>query len=203
MITLRSTHAELIAEMERIRVMYRLKHTMRYLSQRDQNVHSESVAEHIYSMKIIAQYFLPLEDSEEQLNRVRIDELILFHELGEIETGDIIFHKKSDKLRREERKAAARVAKQLPKSIQTLSLDRVKEFDSCKTPEARFAYAIDKIEPIFEMFEDAVLPLFRIHGISREVAVGGKKKACDTYPYLMLFINAWEQRLVSLKAFPS
>lgn len=71
-ISLKSSDKEVLEEMERIRVMYTLKHTMRYQSVRNHDEHSESVAEHLFSMQLIAHYFLALEDPAETLDRVRI-----------------------------------------------------------------------------------------------------------------------------------
>ena len=191
MITLQSTDEEVIEEMRRIRVMYVFKHTLRYQSKRDYSEHSESVAEHIYSMNVIAQYFLPLEDPKGSLDRERIHELILFHELGEIETGDISFHQKEEEHRILERMAAQRVIETLPESMKPVARERLAEFEECITPEARFAFAVDKVEPIFEMFEEHVLPLFKKQNIPQGVAVGWKKESTKDFPYMRLFIDAW------------
>ena len=198
-----SSNADILEEMRRIRVLYTLKTTLRYQTTRDHSVHSESVAEHLFAMEIIAQYFLPLEDPKSSLDRTRIHELILFHELGEIETGDIVFHQKNDDHREEERRAAERIAKKLPASLQALALDRVREFDEGQTAEAKFADAIDKIEPIFEMFDESVLPAFRRLHITREMAVGNKRLATGDFPYMRKFLDAWEERAVSLDIFPA
>src|SRR3989338_3485938 len=203
MITLDSTDEEILDEMRRIRVLYTLKHTMRYQSVRDHDVHSESVAEHLFAMQVIAQYFLPLEDPHGQLDRIRINELMLFHELGEIETGDILFHRKNDADREAEKQAAERVARQLPEALQHIALHRLHEFDACETAEALFADAIDKIEPIFEMFEESVLPAFKRLHITRDMAVARKRDAAEHFPYMRRFLDAWENRAVSLNKFPA
>ncbi len=198
------TDAYVLSEIERLRVLYKLKSVMRYRSTRDTSVHSESVAEHLFAMQVIAQYFLPLEDEKGKLDRTRIHELILFHELGEIETGDIINHQKTDEHREFERLAAARVAQMLPASMQEIALARQREFDECATPEARFADAIDKIEPIFEMWDEQVaLPLFRRFNYTRNDALKGKMEATEEFPHMRRFIEAWDRRAVSLDVFPS
>lgn len=197
MINLESTDAEIIEEMEKLRVLYTLKTTMRYRTIRP-DVHSESVAEHLFAMQIVSQYFLPLEDPAGLLDRVRINELILFHELGEIETGDIVFHKKTDAQRKEERVAAGRVAARLPESLQKLTLERLDEFEANETPEATFVSAIDKIEPIFEMFDmDVARASFRRNGVLHHHAVDSKYIATETFPYMRRFLEAWEKRAVS------
>lgn len=195
------TNEEILEEMRRIRRLYTLKETMRYLSVRDHSVHSESVAEHLFGMQIIAQYFLPLEDPEENLDRMRINELILFHEIGEIETGDITFHKKSQEHRDIEHEAAKRVADSLPESMRELAWERFEEFEANETPEAHFAVAIDKLEPIFEMMQEKGYPLYKAQSITRDIAIGGKMLATQKYPHMQRFLDAWTEHMVALNAF--
>jgi putative hydrolases of HD superfamily len=198
-----STDEVILEEMQRIRVLYKLKHTMRYQSVRDHDVHSESVAEHIYAMFALANYFLPLDDPHGTLDRLRVYELMLYHELGEVETGDIVFHRKSESDKLREQEAARRVIQMLPESTRRIAQDRFDEFEACSTPEAKFADAIDKLEPIFEMFEEEVLPAFRRLGITRSMAVDKKRIAAKPYPHLSRFLDAWERRAVALDIFPS
>lgn len=181
--------------------MYALKETMRYMSIRDNAVHSESVAEHLFGMMVLAQYFLPLEDPEHRLDKVRLSELILFHEIGEIETGDISFHQKKQEHVEREREAARRVADSLPTSMQSLAWERFHEFESCKTAEAEFAVALDKLEPIFQMMHELGHPLFKVQGITQAIGTDGKKIATAKYPHMRRFLDAWTEYMVSLKAF--
>lgn len=203
MLTLDSSAEEFIAEMQRLRELYALKQVMRYNSTRDANAHSESVAEHIFGMQTLANYFLPLEDPARNLGAMHIHELILYHELGEIETGDIMFHRKSNEQKEEERRAAERVASRLPESVGAVALDRFLEFDAAETPEAKFADAIDKVEPIFQLFDPVVgLSLYKNMGITKEVAIGKKRIATETFPFMRKFLDAWTERAVALDAFP-
>src|SRR3989344_7404524 len=178
------TDTEILEEMKRLRKMYALKGVMRYKSSRDMLVHSESVAEHLFGMQVLAQYFLPLEDPKRLLGRERIFELILFHEIGEIETGDILFHHKGEEQAEEERRAAGRVAAQLPVSLRGIAHERFLEFDACTTPEARFTDAIDKIEPIFELFEEKAYANLKVNGVTLDIGVNGKRAATEKYPHM-------------------
>jgi putative hydrolase of HD superfamily len=187
--------------MKRIRKLYALKSVMRYKTNRDHSVHSESVAEHLYGMQVISTYFLPLEDARRQLDWVHIAELILFPEIGEIETGDILFFQKRDIDREEERRAAKRVADQLPQSLRTLAYERFMEFDTCDTPEAKFADAVDKMEPIFELLDDINVKSFTRLGLKKDMAIHGKRTATEAYPYLRRFLDAWTEYMVSIDGF--
>jgi putative hydrolase of HD superfamily len=198
---LSATVQEIIEEMHRVRRMYVLKETMRYFSKRDTNAHTESVAEHLFGMQVLAQYFLPLEDPQYALDRYRINELILYHELGEIETGDIPMALKTDADREFEKGAAKRVADSLPAHLAPLAWERFEEYEFRKSPESFFVFAIDKIEPIFQMLHPLGYPLFKEQGYTREIAVGNKIDATEQYPYMRKFVDAWTEHMESIDAF--
>jgi putative hydrolase of HD superfamily len=198
---LAASDKEILEEIRRIREMYTLKHTMRYESARDHEVHSESVAEHIYGMFVLADYFLPLEDPERKLDRSKLHRLVLYHELGEIELGDTMFHKKSDANTRAEAEAAKVVAVRMPEHVRAPALASFEEFEAGTSPEARFAVALDKLEPIFELSTDIGSALYRQHGMNKEVAIGKKYVVSEGYPYLRRFLDAWLNWMVSINAF--
>jgi len=62
---------------KQLRVAYKLKSTIRYAGSRDLSVHGESVAEHVFALLFLAQYFLPLEDPEQKLSKERVYETML------------------------------------------------------------------------------------------------------------------------------
>lgn len=198
---LTATVEEIIDEMHRVRRMYVLKETMRYFSKRDTSRHSESVAEHLFGMQILAQYFLPLEDPHYALDRYRINELILFHEIGEIETGDIPMAVKTEADREFEKGAAKRVADSLPSHLSEVAWKRFHEYEFRESPEAFFTFAIDKIEPIFQMLHPKAIPLFREQGFTRDIALGNKIDATEQYPYMRKFVDAWTEHMESIDAF--
>ncbi len=198
---LSATTEEMVEEMQRIRRLYVLKETMRYFSKRDTSIHTESVAEHLFGMQVIAQYFLPLEDPNYSLDRYRINELILYHELGEIETGDIPMAIKTDQDREFERGAAERVAQSLPSHIRDLAWQRYVEYEDRTSPEAVFTFAVDKIEPIFQMLHPLGYPLFKEQGYTREIAVGNKIDATERYPYMRKFVDSWTEHMEAIDAF--
>jgi len=203
MLTLDAPSEEFIAEMQRLREFYALKSVMRYNSTRDTSVHSESVAEHLYGMQILANYFLLLEDPRGELDPMRIHELILYHELGEIETGDIVYHEKTELHKEEERLAAHRVSQRLPHSMGARALERFLEFEARQSPEAHYVHGVDKIEPIFQLFDEKFgLRLYKNMGVTEEVAMGTKLRATEKFPFMRRFLEAWRDRAVALDAFP-
>lgn len=108
----------------------------------------ESVAEHIFSMAMLAWWIVDAHFP--QLDRDRVIRMILVHELGEIYTGDIIPGDAvplAEKHRRE-REGFWQVVGKLPKGEEYLAL--WEEFEAGATPEARFVRQIDRLEMAFQ-----------------------------------------------------
>ena len=63
---------KVLADLNRLQYLYRLKEVIRYDEERTEIDTSESVAEHVYGMFILTEYFLPLEDPDKQLSKERI-----------------------------------------------------------------------------------------------------------------------------------
>jgi 5'-deoxynucleotidase YfbR-like HD superfamily hydrolase len=63
---------------------------IRYNRTRTEEIHTQSVAEHTFNMQALAQYFLPLEDDSAELDAQRVFKMITWHDIGEIESGDVM-----------------------------------------------------------------------------------------------------------------
>ena len=127
----------------RFRKLYELKKIYRHNSVEGRK---ESVAEHVWSALMLADYILTT--SHLTLNRLRIYELLMYHDIVEIEAGDIpIHHEERRKNKQEnEKKALAKLMKDLPKEIAEKLSILFDEFEQQKSPEAQFARAIDKLD---------------------------------------------------------
>ncbi len=144
-----------INELRKVQRLYGLKKIIRYNHTREHEPHTESDAEHIFGMHCLVDYFLPLEDTDRKWDRDRIRTMVQYHEIDEIVTGDIVgYHKSSDDLNNE-RTAAEKVITQLPESMQQAVREALDEYEAQSTPEAKFAKAIDKIEPVFHIYNEA------------------------------------------------
>ena len=125
----------------KLRLIYTLKTTYRDASCGDRK---ESSAEHTWSAMMLADYFL--DKVEIPLDRQRVFALLLYHDLVEIEVGDTPIGPQHDEKGKDQREiqGAEALAQQLPMGKKFLSL--FKEFQEGKTPEAKFARAIDKLD---------------------------------------------------------
>ena len=145
---------QVLSDLKRLQYLYRLKEVIRYDQERNEKDTTESVAEHVYGMFLLTEYFLPLEDPQQLLSKERIYQMMLFHDIDEIETGDTLGYRKTDDDRANELAAMKEVLRGAPEHMQQLMKDRVSEYETKTTGEARFAKAIDKIEPLVQIYNE-------------------------------------------------
>ena len=113
----------------------------------------ENDAEHSWHLAMMA--MLMCEYANEPVDRPHVMEMVLIHDLIEIDAGDTYaYDTAGNKTKRErELKAADRLFNILPKD----QADRLRglwdEFEENITPEARFANSLDKMQPL--MLNDA------------------------------------------------
>ncbi len=107
----------------------------------------ESPAEHSWSCLILADYFLN-RMKEVKIDRLKVYELLMYHDVVEIEAGDVnLLNEQERKHKAEREKQAAHVLKKhLPSVLGTKFFTLFQEYERGKTPEARFARAIDALD---------------------------------------------------------
>tara|TARA_Y100000310_G_scaffold78020_1_gene74630 strand:- start:34775 stop:35332 length:558 start_codon:yes stop_codon:yes gene_type:complete len=135
----------------KLRKLYQLKHVERVgpVGKRQ-----ESPAEHTWSALILADYFLNIMN-DPTLNRLKIYELIMYHDVVEIECGDVaVDDYEGRKNKVEQEKAAAHLIKEhLPKALGQKFHDLFEEFEAKETPEAKFAKAIDSFDALMHFLD--------------------------------------------------
>ena len=108
----------------------------------------ENDAEHAWHMAIMA--ILLSEYANEKIDVLKTVTMLLIHDIVEIDAGDTYAYdseaKKSQRQREE--KAANRIFGLLPEDQQKQFRAIWEEFEACETPEAKFARAMDNIQPI-------------------------------------------------------
>lgn len=181
------TREEVLEAIEQIQYLYRLKHEIRYAAKRTPKDTTESVAEHIYGMHIVATYFLPLEDPTNTWNKERIFELITWHDIDEVETGDTVGFLKTAQQRSGENEAAERVVQKAPQHMRSHVLTLLNEYAKHDTPEARFVKAIDKIEPVFQLFNDTGKEVMRSLNTRKEDHINIREPYIRDFPYIKFF----------------
>ena len=125
----------------------KLKTILRQTSLMD-NSRRENSAEHSWHLAVMA---LTLgEYAEAGTDLTRVVKMVLIHDIVEIDAGDTFAYDAqgyTDKDEREQR-AAARIFGLLPDEQRDELLALWREFEAITTPEARFANALDRLEPL-------------------------------------------------------
>lgn len=111
-------------------------------------VSRENDAEHAWHMAIMT--LLLVEYAAEPVDVLRTISMLLIHDLVEIDAGDTYAYDEQGKTTRRERELAAadRVFAMLPADQGEKMRALWDEFEAGETPEARFAMAMDRIQPM-------------------------------------------------------
>jgi putative hydrolase of HD superfamily len=139
--------ARLLKQIDFIVEIDKLKHIFR------QNVligtsRNENDAEHSWHLAVMA--ILLSEYAAAKLDVLRVVKMVLIHDLVEIDAGDTFCYDEKaneDKAEREQ-KAAERLFNILPEDQAKEIWELWREFEELKTPEARFAACLDRLEPL-------------------------------------------------------
>jgi 5'-deoxynucleotidase YfbR-like HD superfamily hydrolase len=197
------TDEEILEEANRLVVGYKQKQIIRYASKREVDAHAESDAEHVFGLIYLAQYFLMHEPGAQLLDPNKVNQVLLFHDFPEIKYGDVVTYAKTESDIEKENNAAKEVFESLPQSLQSVAHDRWEEYEEHTTPEGKFCYALDKIEPLFELMDPVAIQSIKRLKITREMHVGNKYKAAANFPLMLRFTDVitkdWDTRDVFWK----
>jgi putative hydrolase of HD superfamily len=108
----------------------------------------ENSAEHSWQIALLAASMAQY--SAEPIDIDRVICMLLVHDIGEIDTGDTIFYAEEGWPERKagELAAVTRIFGMLPEPQAAKFLSLWREFEDCRTPEARFAHAADRAMPV-------------------------------------------------------
>ena len=133
----------MIDDIQKLRIINKLKTTYRFSTVENRK---ESTAEHTWSAMIWADFFLT--NTNTKLDRVKVYELLMYHDVAEIYAGDTPLHPEIKQTNKKEKElnAAQQLQKELPTPINNKFFSLFQEFEERKTPEAKFAKAIDALD---------------------------------------------------------
>jgi len=135
-------------DLNKFRIFNKLKTVYRFA---EAGLRKESSAAHSWGAMILADFYITKmekDGSNIKLDRLKVYELLMYHDLVEIETGDIplmpdLSHRNKSK---NEHVASLVLAKKLPDILAKKYLTLFSEFQNQKTVEACFAKAVEAIE---------------------------------------------------------
>lgn len=138
----------------------------------------ENDAEHAWHMAVMA--YLLKEYANEEINVGHVMFMCLIHDIVEIEAGDTYaYDTEGKKTEKEREEAAAEHLFGLLPEDQRDELHRIfEEFNTGSTPEARFAKAMDNLQPLLLNNSNNGSD-WKEHGISRKQVEGRQRQTRD------------------------
>ena len=158
------TDEYITSEIEKLKYPYRLNSVIRYNLERKEPFQTQSLAEHVANMIFLAFYFRDFEDPNHELDFEKVIKLIMMHDMGEIETGDIIAPSKEESDYIAEIEAIKLVKEKSPSFIANEIESFYEESENPKTKEGKYARAIDKFDgQFFWMDKEKVEMVIEVH----------------------------------------
>lgn len=139
----------LLSQIEFIKEIDKLK----YIQRRTKLINSdrnENDAEHSWHLAIMA--VVLAEHANEPVDILKVVKMLLIHDLVEIDAGDTFIYdtQKDHTNTDEERLAAKRIFGMLPEAQAKELTDIWEEFEAGNSAEAKFARAMDRLEPLLQ-----------------------------------------------------
>lgn len=108
----------------------------------------ENSAEHSWHLAMTALAMAPL--AAEAVDLDRVIRILLVHDIVEIDAGDVFIYDEAARAAKqvEEQAAADRIFALAPEPFATELRELWDEYESRDTPEARFAYSCDRLQPL-------------------------------------------------------
>ena len=191
------TPEKILEDVDKLRYFYTLKEVTRYNTPREQGDDTESVAEHLYGMQLLAQYFLPLEDAAGEFDRGSVSSLITLHDIDEIETGDYVSYIKTEEHRLEAEAAMPKVLSMVPSHIKDAVVSIVNEYETQATKEAQFVKAIDKIEPLIQVYTEKGRIICHRNKCTAGDSLRIKEKYIEGFPFIKKFALTLHAELIA------
>ena len=163
---------------EFVRRALALKDQMRRGWQRIGIARPESVADHSWGVALLA---LAAAESRPQLDRARLLELAIVHDIAEALLGDLVpgeYAHKGEKVARE-RRALEDLVDTLPLQLRGRLLARFEELASDSSEEAKLVHQLDKLEMAFqaERYHVQGTPASALEGFHDSAAKGVSDRA--------------------------
>ena len=151
----------------------------------------ENDAEHSWHLSLMA--ILLVEQAAEEVDLMKVLKMLLIHDVVEIDAGDTFAYDQVGNQDKEEReqKAADRLFGLLPEDQATAYRALWDEFEARQSPEARYAAALDRLQPLLLNFHTEGAA-WQKHGIKKAQVVARNEHIGEGAPALW----AYAQKLI-------
>lgn len=139
---------------------------------------NENDAEHAWHMAIMA--YLLKEYANEEVDISKVMLMCLIHDVVEIDAGDTYAYDEVNLKTQKERedKAKERIFSMLPDDQKDILISLFDEFEEGKTPEAKFAKAMDNLQPLL-LNNSNNGGDWRMHGVNKTQVYGRQGKTAE------------------------
>jgi putative hydrolase of HD superfamily len=139
----------LVAQLAFLRELDKAKNVLRQ-SHVEGSARREDDAQHQWHVAVMA--LLLAEHAEEPVDVSRVVAMLLLHDVVEIDAGDVFVYDEAAQVGKREREEACadRLYGLLPPDQATWARALWEEFEAKETPEARFAGALDRLQPLLQ-----------------------------------------------------
>ncbi len=162
----------------------------------------ENSAEHSWQLAVMVMVLSEYAERDVEVEKVL--KMVLIHDLVEIDAGDTYaynFEAREDKKERE-REAAERIFGLLPADQAEEFRALWEEFEALETPEARFANAVDRVQPLIHNYSTNG-ESWREHGIRCDEVLEQSKQIKQGSTYLWEYAKQLIETAVEQQMFES
>jgi len=145
---------------------------------------NENDAEHSWHLAIMA-ILLSEYAAEVDVDILRVLEMVVIHDIVEIDAGDTFCYDEESALDKadREKEGADRIFGMLPSEQASQFRALWEEFEKMSTGEARFAAALDRLQPLLHNYYTRGA-VWRKHGVTVDKVLTGNKHIADGAPLL-------------------
>ncbi len=156
----------------------------------------ENSAEHSWHLAMMA--VLLSEYAREELDIARVLKMLLLHDVVEIDAGDTFAYDEAAHADKNEREglAAKRIFNLLPADMAGEAFALWEEFEAGATPEAKYAEALDRFQPILLNYGSGGIA-WREHGINLEQVIARNRHIEAGAPALWMYVQGLIDRAES------
>lgn len=174
---------DFLVEAEKLKLVYRQNMAV------DLSRH-ENTAEHSWHLALMA-VILEGEAIDPGVDLKTVIEMLLIHDIVEIDAGDTFLYDATGNLDKDERetRAANRIFGLLPEDQRDRCIALWREFDARKTPSALFASAIDNMQPVLNHWASGGYGI-KNHSLKKAQVVEKKSFIADASPALWEYTKA-------------
>jgi putative hydrolases of HD superfamily len=162
----------------------------------------ENSAEHSWHLALLA--LVLGEHAQGEVDGLKVLKMILIHDIVEIDAGDAFLHdpaaQKAVDLK--EQQAAHRIFSLLPEDQAQEFLDCWKEFEAGLSPEAKFAKALDRVQPVL-LHEATEGVIWQKYGTTHAQILRRMKEVRENTPALWPKVRSVIDRAVATGRLPS